>query len=39
VRAVLEHDERSRVEEYQRQAAAATHSMEEVISRGHGSED
>src|SRR4051812_14759424 len=39
VRAVLEHDERSRVEDYQRQAAAATHSMEEVISRGHGSEN
>ena len=38
VRAVTEHDERSRVEDYQRQAAAATHNMEELISRGKGGE-
>ena len=38
VRAAAEHDERSRVEDYQRQAAAATHTMEELMSRGHGGE-
>jgi small subunit ribosomal protein S1 len=38
VRAATEHDERSRVEDYQRQAAAATHNMEELISRGKGGE-
>jgi small subunit ribosomal protein S1 len=38
VRAAAEHDERSRVEDYQRQAAAATHNMEELISRGKGGE-
>jgi small subunit ribosomal protein S1 len=38
VRAAAEHDERSRVEDYQRQAAAATHNMEEMMSRGKGGE-
>ena len=38
VRAVAEHDERNRLEDYQRQAAAATHTMEELMSRGHGGE-
>ena len=38
VRAAAEHDERSRVEDYQRQAAAVTHTMEELMSRGHGGE-
>jgi small subunit ribosomal protein S1 len=36
VKAVAEHDERSRLEDYQRQATAATHDMEELMSRGHG---
>jgi small subunit ribosomal protein S1 len=36
VKAVAEHDERSRLEDYQRQATAATHEMEELMSRGHG---
>ena len=38
VRAVAEHDERNRLQDYQRQAAAATHTMEELMSRGHGGE-
>ena len=36
VRAVAEHDERNRLEDYQRQAAVATHTMEEFMTRGHG---